>query len=405
MNNKKWRIVLVSIFIVVVLAVVVCILIVHKSEDKSQNGEGGVTMSDVDVVNTTTEEHIDFTTDDWTSFEFALNNKVYTWPVTYSELTADGYVIKYDEDVDYENSEEFLSRFHTMYHKDNSEIWFSVSFEESTEVKTEAADYYIESMLVNGGKSEVQGDFVLCNGVKTGMSYDQVVAVMGAEVNKDYYDGGSGDRFDVRYENEDGTHMLKMTFEDDELETINLYDLSSQLEEESLKDYSKDWENLVFTLNGKNYTWPISYNQLIEDGYSVVEKSYEEYTDDPLSCTEFMWDEDDRKYTFSVRFRKKSQDAALTDSYVEGLVFYDWGNIPNYRMELGNGIGFDSSYDDVVEKMGKPTTEGLISGGGTTYAYNTTYKSEDGLRMIEFIFDSSYSVYRISIYNLEEVEI
>ena len=88
---------LVSIFLVVVIAVVVCILIVHKSEDKSQNGEGDVTMFDVDVVNTTTEEHIDFTTDDWTSFEFFLNNKVYAWPVTYSELTADGYVIKYDE--------------------------------------------------------------------------------------------------------------------------------------------------------------------------------------------------------------------------------------------------------------------------------------------------------------------
>ena len=54
--------------------------------------------------------------------------------------------------------------------------------------------------------------------------------------------------------------------------------------------------------------------------------------------------------------------------------------------------------------MGKPTTEGLISGGGTNYAYNASYKSEDDLRMIEFIFDSSYGVYRISIYNLEEVE-
>ena len=99
MNNKKWRIALVSIFLVVVIAVVVCILIAHKSEDKSRNGEGGVTTSVVDGLITTTEEHIDFTTDDWTSFEFALNNKVYTWPITYSELTADGYVIKYDEDV------------------------------------------------------------------------------------------------------------------------------------------------------------------------------------------------------------------------------------------------------------------------------------------------------------------
>lgn len=232
MSNKKWRIVLVSILVVAVIAVVVYILIMHRLEDKSQSGEGGVTTSVVDGVNTTTEEYMDFTTDDWISFEFALNNKVYTWPVNYSELTADGYVIKYDEDVDYENPEEFVSRFHAMYHEDNSNIWFSASFEECTEVKTEAADYYVESIVVHGGSSEPQGGFILCNGVKTGMSYDQVVALMGAEVNKDYYDGGSGDRFDVRYENEDGTRMLKMTFEDDELETINLYDLSSQLEEE-----------------------------------------------------------------------------------------------------------------------------------------------------------------------------
>lgn len=57
-----------------------------------------------------------------------------------------------------------------MYHKDNSDIWLSASFEKCTEVKTEAADYYVESMVVYGGSSEPQGGFVLCNGIKTGMS-------------------------------------------------------------------------------------------------------------------------------------------------------------------------------------------------------------------------------------------
>lgn len=79
MSNKKWKIISVSIFVFAVIAVVVYILIVHKSKDESQSGESNVTTSNVDGVNTSTEnEHIDFTTDDWSSFEFSLNNKVYT---------------------------------------------------------------------------------------------------------------------------------------------------------------------------------------------------------------------------------------------------------------------------------------------------------------------------------------
>lgn len=204
MKNKKWKIILVSTLVFAVMVLGVYMLIVQKSEGKSQNGE--------------------FTTDDWSSFQFAINNKVYTWPVTYSELTADGYVIEEDKEVDYDNPEEFVSRFHTMYHKNNSDIWFSANFKEGTPDNHGTSDYYVECLSVFATNTEPQDGFVLCNGVKIGMNYDEVVALMGFEVDKDLYDGGSGDRFDVRYENEDGTRVLKMTFEDDVLESIYLYD-------------------------------------------------------------------------------------------------------------------------------------------------------------------------------------
>ncbi len=225
MSNKKWRIILVSTLVFAIVVLGVYMLIVQNSKGNSKNGELVTSTFEVDGVNTVTEEgNIKFTTDDWSSFQFAINNKVYTWPVTYSELAADGYVIEEDKEVDYDNPDEFISRFHTMYHKDNSDIWFSANFKKGTPGEQGASDYYVECLSVFATITELQGGFILCNGVKTGMNYDEVVALMGSEVDKEFYDGGSGDRFDVRYENEDGTRMLKMTFEDDELETIYLYD-------------------------------------------------------------------------------------------------------------------------------------------------------------------------------------
>lgn len=184
---------------------------------------------------------------------------------------------------------------------------------------------------------------------------------------------------------------------DDKLSEINLYD-------NIFKVYASDWENLVFSLNGKTYTWPISYAQLIEDGYDIVENNYDIYTDNPLLFSRFMWDEDYKYYIFSVGFIKTSENADLVDSYVEHITFYDFEKAKDYKVELGNGIALGDSYDEVVEIMGEPTSEGMISGGGDGYSYYATYETEDGLRKIEFIFDGSRDIYEIEIYNFEEVE-
>lgn len=68
-------------------------------------------------------------------------------------------------------------------------------------------------------------DFELCNGIRLDASYEEFVAIMGWEEEKNYYTGSGDDRFDVTYENEEKTRRMCLTFVDDKLETINLYEI------------------------------------------------------------------------------------------------------------------------------------------------------------------------------------
>ncbi len=394
MGKRKSMVLICVALIVVVLTVVFWVLKFGKERENKKSSD-----DDNKVVNSTTEEtFIEISTNDWTSFEFYLGEKRYAWPITYTELLNDGYAIKKEEDYNYENVENFVSRHHMMYYEGDKTIWFSASFkEEDTLSDSDSPDYYVDCLSFREGSTEEQYEVVLCNGIRLGISYEEMVSMMGLEADKDYYTGSGDDRFGVTYENDDKTRMIRMTFVNDKLSEIHLYD-------NTFRVYASDWENLVFSLNGKTYTWPVSYTQLIEDGYDIVEKDYETYTDNPLLVTHFMWDEDYKYYTFTVGFRKPSEDADLADSYVEHIAFYDFEKAKDYKVELGNGIALGDSYDEVVEAMGKPTSEGMISGGGYEHSYSATYETEDGLGKIEFIFDGSRDVYEIDIYNFEGVE-
>ncbi len=375
----------------VVLVAVFCLLKLGNKEEVKGSGKENI------VVNSTTEEsNMEFSTDDWTSFEFYMGEKIYTWPVTYSELLDDGYVIKKEEGYDYEYTEKFLSRHHTMYYEGDKTIWFSANFDEATLLNSNSTDYYVKSLAFYEGTTDEKYDIVLCNGIRLGITYEEMTSMIGSEADKDFYVGSGDDRFDVIYENDDKTRMIRMTFVNNKLSEIQLYD-------NTFRVYAHDWENLVFSLNGKTYTWPVSYTQLIEDGYNIVEQDSEVYTENPLLVGYFMWDEDYKYYIFHVGFRKPSEDADLADAYVEHITFYDYEDVKDYKVELGNGIALGDSYDEVVETMGKPTSEGMISDGNGCSSF-ATYETEDGLRRVEFIFDGSDDVYEISIYNLEKDE-
>ncbi len=125
---------------------------------------------------------INFSTDDWKSLEFALDGKVYTWPLTLADVEGAGF--KLDDDyksetlesnryttsvsVESEAGERFYIRFKNFTDKDKNLVdcdLYGFGFE--------VDDYY-----------DVNPDVTLCNGVTFGMSVDEVKAIMG---EPDYY--------------------------------------------------------------------------------------------------------------------------------------------------------------------------------------------------------------------------
>lgn len=213
-GKRKTRGLIIAVIISIILVGVIGLLYVQN------NGNG-----DNEEVNPTTKELTDYSTTDWTSFEISIDNKVYTWPITYAQLVDDGYVLR-KEDVDYEAiAEKYDSMGHTMYNEGDKTIWLSVSFKNYVLPDYNSPDCYVYNLTIIKGFIENNDDFVLCNGIKLDASYEEVVSAMGYEEEKDYYVGSGDDRFDVTYENEDGTREIRFTFVDDKLERIEMYDI------------------------------------------------------------------------------------------------------------------------------------------------------------------------------------
>lgn len=169
MTNKQKAMLILMIFIVFVVCVGLGLLLPNMNANKKPD--------------TIPYEEINFTTNDVSSMEFALNGQVLTFPTSVKEIESVGYIL----DASYQN--EVLAG-------SNGTIYYSLSCsarsDSGSTVKFSAYNLAEESKSITDCEIETifakDEQFILCNGITISSSYDEVIAVMGepTEYEEDY---------------------------------------------------------------------------------------------------------------------------------------------------------------------------------------------------------------------------
>ncbi len=131
-----------------------------------------------------------FSSNDWKTLEFALDGVVYTFPLTWSDIEAAGFLI--DEDYRHEVLE---SNYYTLSVNAENEAGerISVRFKNFTEGDRELQDCDVYGMGFELSQwRDVNPDVMLCNGVTFGMTAEEVKALMG---EPDYFYESEGDDY------------------------------------------------------------------------------------------------------------------------------------------------------------------------------------------------------------------
>ncbi|MCM1056808.1 MAG: hypothetical protein NC517_04280 [Firmicutes bacterium] len=128
-------------------------------------------------------EDYDFSSDDWKTLEFALDGTVYSFPLTWADVEAMGYQL--DEAY---REEELKPYYYTMVGVDveNEEAGKQIrvlfkNFAEETRKIPDCDIYRIAFELFSW--RDVNVDVMLCNGVRFGMTPEEVIAIMGEPQN------------------------------------------------------------------------------------------------------------------------------------------------------------------------------------------------------------------------------
>lgn len=160
-NNKKIILIIGAFFLIFVTTVILLLL------------KGGIANSDKKK-EPIPYEKIDFSTNDISSLEFALDGHVLTFPLSVSDLESIGYNVK-----DKYKSETLPGMNGYMYYSlsasAESDFGSEVSFSACnlSETSKRVTDCDIDAIFAD------DEHFVLCNGVTIYTSYDEVIEIMG----------------------------------------------------------------------------------------------------------------------------------------------------------------------------------------------------------------------------------
>lgn len=131
-----------------------------------------------------------FSSNDWKTLEFALDGVVYTFPLTWSDIEAAGFLI--DEDYRHEVLE---SNYYTLSVNAETEAGerISVRFKNFTEGDRELQDCDVYGIGFEVSEwRDVNPQVMICNGVTFGMTAEEVKALMG---EPDYFYESEGDDY------------------------------------------------------------------------------------------------------------------------------------------------------------------------------------------------------------------
>ncbi|MDE5817736.1 MAG: MSCRAMM family adhesin SdrC [Lachnospiraceae bacterium] len=160
----------------------------NQEAGQDTDSEGG--QNDKQDADAPTADDYAFSSNDWKTLEFALDGVVYTFPLTWSDIEAAGFLI--DEDYRHEVLE---SNYYTLGVNAETEAGerISVRFKNFTEGDRELQDCDVYGIGFDLSEwRDVNPDVMLCNGVTFGMTAEEVKALMG---EPDYYYESEGDDY------------------------------------------------------------------------------------------------------------------------------------------------------------------------------------------------------------------
>lgn len=163
------------------------------SEDSQDGGQDTASedgQDDEKDADAPTADDYAFSSNDWKTLEFALDGVVYTFPLTWSDIEAAGFLI--DEDYRHEVLE---SNYYTLSVNAETEAGerISVRFKNFTEADRELQDCDVYGIGFEVSQwRDVNPQVMICNGVTFGMTAEEVKALMG---EPDYIYESEGDDY------------------------------------------------------------------------------------------------------------------------------------------------------------------------------------------------------------------
>ncbi|MBD5481532.1 MAG: hypothetical protein HDR15_03215 [Lachnospiraceae bacterium] len=162
----------------------------EENQDAGQDADSENGQDDEQDADAPTADDHAFSSNDWKTLEFALDGVVYTFPLTWSDIEAAGFLI--DEDYRHEVLE---SNYYTLSVNAENEAGerISVRFKNFTEGDRELQDCDVYGIGFEVSEwRDVNPEVMICNGVTFGMTAEEVKALMG---EPDYFYESEGDDY------------------------------------------------------------------------------------------------------------------------------------------------------------------------------------------------------------------
>ena len=116
-----------------------------------------------------------------------------------------------------------------------------------------------------------------------------------------------------------------------------------------------DWKSLDFTLNGTSYSFPLTWSDVENMGYTL-EEEYANETLEPNYYTYSVIAENEEGETFYIQLKNfTDEDKLMKDCDVYSFKFenQEYRDV-NPDASLCNGVTFGMTYEEVKELMGEP---------------------------------------------------
>lgn len=117
---------------------------------------------------------------EWSSFEFELQGKLYTLPISYSELAADGWAVKHDEELDETlGADEYIAGYITLAYNNEENTDIGVQFANMGDKELSLKECYVSGIQLFENPLSENTVCYFPGGFTLGSTMDDVEALYG----------------------------------------------------------------------------------------------------------------------------------------------------------------------------------------------------------------------------------